>query len=53
MKEYFCGWYIKCQNDTQTVAFIAAYHIVNNRKSCSLQVITDDGSWNVEYTQTP
>lgn len=31
------------------MAFIAAYHITNNVKSCSLQVITDDGAWNVDY----
>lgn len=49
MGDYFCGWYLKCQNDTRTVAFIAAYHITNNVKSCSLQVITDDGAWNVDY----
>lgn len=49
MRDYFCGWYIKCQNDSQTVAFIAAYHITNNEKSCSLQVITDGGAWNVSY----
>lgn len=49
MRDYFCGWYIKCQNGRQTVAFIAAYHIKNNVKSCSLQVITDDGAWNVDY----
>ena len=49
MRDYFCGWYIKCQNDSQTVAFIAAYHIVNNQKSCSLQIITDNGAWNVAY----
>ena len=49
MRDYFCGWYIKCQNGRQTVAFIAAYHITNNVKSCSLQVITDDGAWNVDY----
>ena len=49
MRDYFCGWYIKCQNGVQTVAFIAAYHITNNVKSCSLQVITDDGAWNVDY----
>ena len=49
MRDYFCGWYIKCQNGTQTVAFIAAYHITNNEKSCSLQVITDEGAWNVSY----
>ena len=34
------------------MAFIAAYHIVNNQKSCSLQVITDDTSWNAEYLFT-
>ena len=49
MRDYFCGWYIKCQNEFQTVAFIAAYHITNNVKSCSLQIITDDGAWNVPY----
>ncbi len=49
MRDYFCGWYIKCQNENQTVAFIAAYHITNNVKSCSLQVITDGGAWNVDY----
>ena len=49
MRNYFCGWYIKCQNGRQTVAFIAAYHITNNMKSCSLQIITDDHAWNVEY----
>ena len=32
-----------------TVAFIVAYHITNNVKSCSLQVITDGGAWNVDY----
>jgi len=49
MRNYFCGWYCKCQNGTQTVAFIAAYHIKNNVKSCSLQVITEGGAWNVDY----
>ena len=49
MRDYFCGWYCKCQNGTQTVAFIVAYHIQNNIQSCSLQVITDDGAWNVNY----
>lgn len=49
MRNYFCGWYCKCQNGTQTIAFIAAYHIVNRVKSCSLQIITDDRTWNIEY----
>lgn len=49
MGDYFCGWYLKCQNSRQTVAFILAYHITGTAKSCSVQVITSDGSWNVSY----
>ena len=49
MKDYFCGWYLKCQNEFQTLALIPAFHITNNAKSCSLQVITRDGSWCVQY----
>ncbi len=49
MRDYFCGWYYKCQNDNQTIAVIPAYHISNGRKSCSIQVITDDNSWNISF----
>jgi len=57
MRDYFCGWYLKCQNEMKTVALIAAYHITRGEKTCSVQVITDDASWNAvfpysEYTQT-
>ena len=50
MRDYFCGWYIKCQGDFQTIAFIPAYHITGGVKSCSLQVITEDRSWYAEYS---
>lgn len=49
MRDYFCGWYLKCQNEKQTIAVIPAYHITNGKKTCSLQVITDDRSWNVTF----
>lgn len=49
MKEYFCGWYIKCQGSFRTVAFIPSYHISGGVKTCSLQIITDDRSWYVDY----
>ena len=49
MRNFFCGLYFKCQNDTQTVAFIPAYHIRDNVKTCSLQVISDEGAWIAEY----
>ena len=56
MRDYFCGWYFKCQNESRTIAVIPAYHITNGEKSCSIQVITDDASWNIcfpysEYQQ--
>lgn len=49
MRNYFRGLYFKCQSDTQTVAFIPAYHIRDNVKTCSLQIITDAQAWNVDY----
>lgn len=47
MREYFCGWYFKCQSDTQTLAVIPAFHKSRYGKSCSVQIITDEGAWNV------
>lgn len=49
MRDYFCGWYLKCQNETQTIAAIPAYHITNGKKTCSVQIITDDHSWNIAF----
>lgn len=49
MRNYFCGWYIKCQGSFRTVALIPAYHISGGVKTCSLQIITDDRSWYVDY----
>lgn len=47
MRDYFCGWYFKCQSDTQTLAVIPAVHTSKKDKSCSVQIITDDGAWNI------
>ncbi len=49
MDNYFCGWYLKFQNGSQTVALIPAYHITNGEKTCSIQVITDDAAWNISF----
>lgn len=43
--EGFCGWYFKCQAPTGSVAFIPAAHAGGG----SLQLITDEGSWNVPF----
>ena len=48
MNNYFKGWYFKAQNDTQTVAIITAMHIdEKGEKSASIQIITDNGVWNI------
>ena len=49
MKEYFGGWYFKCQNKTQTLALIVASHIHGGETSCSIQVINDEGAWNLVF----
>ncbi len=49
MADYFCGWYLKLQNGRQTVALIPAYHHADGEKSCSIQVITNNGAWNIPF----
>ena len=58
MKRYFMGWYFKCCTKDKTVAFIPAYHSDDNKKTASLQVITDNFSLNLplglpEYCEKP
>lgn len=50
MYNSFYGWYLKCQSDTQTLAVIPAVHSTGNRRTCSVQVITDDDAWTVMFT---
>lgn len=55
---YFKGWYFKCSTKDKTIAFIPAYHYSNNKKSASLQIITDDKALNIpfdklDYTEKP
>lgn len=40
MQDYFYGWYLKCQSNTQTLAIIPAVHQSNGKRSCSIQIIT-------------
>lgn len=48
-KDYFKGWYFKCSNDTQTIAFIPAFHRTRHKETASLQIITDDGAFNLTF----
>jgi len=49
MKKYFSGWYFKCQNDHETIAFIVANHQSKHKKSCSIQIITNEKSYNIDF----
>ena len=45
----FYGWYLKCQSDTQTLAVIPAVHSVGRKRTCSIQIITDNDAWTVTF----
>lgn len=47
MRDSFYGWYLKCQSDTQTLAVIPAVHKAGRKRTCSIQIITNDGAWTV------
>lgn len=49
MSDFFYGWYMKCQSSVQTLAVIPAVHQVNRIRSCSIQIITDQNAWNVNF----
>ena len=51
---YFEGWYFKCQTrDGHSLALIPAMHIrEDGQRSASLQVITEDHAWWLEYPET-
>ena len=46
---YFKGWYFKCCTDDKTIAFIPAYHYCDNKKSASLQIITNDAAFHIPF----
>lgn len=49
MPDFFYGWYFKCQSDTQTLAVIPAVHQTGRKRTCSIQVITENGAWTVNF----
>lgn len=50
---YFEGWYLKHQSPQgQTLALIPAFHIdSDSRRTASLQIISNDGAWWLEYPE--
>ncbi|MGN0614108.1 MAG: tocopherol cyclase family protein [Porcipelethomonas sp.] len=48
-KDYFKGWYFKCSNENKTIAFIPAFHQSNYEKAASLQIVTDDAAFSIQF----
>ena len=51
MDNFFCGWYFRCQSETQTIALIPAAHMANGTVSGSLQIISDTESRMIPFKQ--
>ena len=49
MADTFCGWYFRCQSETDTVALIPAVHTAGGKRSGSLQIISDAGAWMIPF----
>lgn len=49
MQNFFQGWYFKCCTDNRTIAFIVAVHNDGNKRSASLQIITDKEALFIPY----
>lgn len=49
MGEYFCGWYYRCQSDSQTLAIIPSLHKTKDRDFCTIQLITDTSAFHAQF----
>lgn len=49
MREYFCGWYFRCQSDNQTLAIIPSVHKTKDYNFCTIQLITNTNAFHVQF----
>lgn len=49
MRNYFCGWYFRCQSDRQTLAIIPSVHRSKASNFCTMQLITDFESLHAQF----
>ena len=49
MRNYFCGWYFRCQSNQQTLAIIPSVHKARESNFCAIQLITDTESFHTEF----
>lgn len=46
---FFYGWYFKCQSAAQTLAVIPAVHQAGGKRTCSIQIVTEEQSWTAQF----
>ncbi len=46
---HFCGWYYRCQSNAQTLAIIPSVHKTKRSAFCTIQVITDTHTSQVQF----
>lgn len=49
MSDYFYGWYFRCQGRDGSIAVIPAVHLSAEKRTCSIQLITQKGSLYREF----
>lgn len=49
MRDYFEGWYLKAQSDSQALAVIPAIHQSKGKCTSSIQIITDEDTWTISF----
>ena len=49
MREFFCGWYYRCQSNNQTLAVIPSIHKTKERSFCTIQLITDTDAFQAQF----
>lgn len=49
MREYFCGWYYRCQSDDQTLAIIPSVHKTKECSFCTIQLITNTNALHAQF----
>lgn len=49
MSDYFYGWYFRCQGKEGTFAVIPAVHMSGTKEACSIQILTESGTWHKQF----
>ena len=49
IRNYFCGWYFRCQSNQQTLAIIPSVHKTKDNSFCTIQLLTDEQAFHASF----